>query len=50
AKSAAGSHNTARTEARDRIDAVLGNPEHQEALDAEIDRQLTALRRPPLQL
>jgi hypothetical protein len=44
----AGSHNAARTEARGRIDAALGNPEHQEALDAEIDRQLAALRRPPL--
>jgi hypothetical protein len=48
ARSAAGSHTAALTEARGRIDAALGNPEHQEALDAEIDRQLAALRRPPL--
>ncbi|MEA2671971.1 MAG: hypothetical protein QOG45_2191 [Chloroflexota bacterium] len=47
-RSAAGSHDTARTEARGRIDAALGNPEHQAALDAEIDRQLAALHRPPL--
>jgi hypothetical protein len=47
-RSAAGSHDTARTEARGRIDEALGDPEHQVALDAEIDRQLAALRRPPL--
>jgi len=32
----------ARAEARDRIEASFGNSEHQDALDAEIDRHLAA--------
>ncbi len=41
------SNDTARSEVRGRID-TLGDSAHQQALDAEIDRQLAALRRPPL--
>ncbi len=40
-------HEAARTEALGRID-TLGDSAHQRALDAEIDRRLAALRRPPL--
>ncbi|HEY2705640.1 MAG TPA: hypothetical protein VGL20_18310 [Candidatus Dormibacteraeota bacterium] len=47
ARARSASHDAARTKARGRID-TLGDSAHQQALDAEIDRQLAALRRPPL--
>jgi hypothetical protein len=40
--SAAVAHAAARTRVRVRIEAALGDPEHQAELDAEIDRHLAA--------
>jgi hypothetical protein len=46
-RSAAVADATAQAEARRRIDAALGDPEHQRALDAQIDRHLGARRDRP---
>jgi hypothetical protein len=52
--SAAAVHAIARSQARGRIEAALGNAAHQEALDAEIDRHLAprlgGVRRPRVPL
>jgi hypothetical protein len=46
--SAAAAHAAARSQARGRVEAALGNSAHQDILDAEIDRHL-APRRPRVQ-